>query len=328
MRQRLIKLGWAGALAMAAAGALGAGPSDVPAAGPQAGGVQGPVTGLRIQGRLIVQGNASVSPAAPIGQAPQTAVDLPSQRVVIPKAIEDLVSQLHSPVYATRDAATFALMRLDPSNEDAVRAAAEKETDCEAFTRLVEAAVHLHLRARTPLTGQQGVLGITLNIEPVRIGPRAEQTASVAVMGIEPGFPAEEVLKPGDRIVAVGGQTFPLDLDVVAFRERLNLTPPGSAVHFTIVRDGKLMKADVVLAGLSNDTVLANLVDERRNNAEMYVNNILASAAIERSSPALVLPDGTAVENRYEIRGEGIIFEPQPGPILIGPKEMIAPNSP
>jgi hypothetical protein len=328
MGQRLINLGCAGALAMAAAGALAAGPGG---AQPGGGGAPGTTITLQIQGRLIVVQGATVgSPAAPVQAPAPEHAEMQGPRK-IPKPIRELIEQLHSPVFATREAATFALMRLDPADEDIVRAAAEAETDSEAFARLVEVAVHLHLRARTPLTGQQAALGITLNIEPVRIGPRAEPTASVAVMSIEPGFPAEEVLKPGDRIVAVDGQTFPLDLDVVAFRDRINLTRPGSAVHFTIVRDGKVMKADVVLAGLSNDTSLANLVDERRNTAEAYVGNIVASAAIERRSRALVLPDGTEGEGRVEIRGENIIFQPQgvaPGPILIGPQEMIVPNTP
>jgi hypothetical protein len=226
------------------------------------------------------------------------------------------VHDLHSPIYKTREAATTALLRLPAARADEVNAALEKERDDEAFTRLLAVAVHLDVRKRMPKAGDLAMLGITLGLETVHLAGHAELSGAVAVNEVQPGFPAEEYLKPGDRLVALNGEAFPADMDVTSFRERISGSPPGSVLRFTLVRSGRLMNAAVPLAAVPGNVPLTTFVDARRTEAQQFVDDHRRIA-----SAPLVLPDPPAADG-FEIR---ILPAGAARPEdLIGPPDQIA----
>jgi hypothetical protein len=227
------------------------------------------------------------------------------------------VHDLHSPIYKTREAATLALLRLPPARADEVNAALEKERDDEAFSRLLAVAVHMEVRKRMPKDGELAMLGITLGLETVRLAGHAEVSGAVVVNEVQPGFPAEEYLKAGDRLVALNGEAFPADMDVTSFRERISGSPPGSVLRFTLVRSGRLMNAAVPLAAVPANMPLSTFVDARRTEAEQFVDDHRRRIA----SAPLVLPDLPAADG-FEIRilPAGAARQED----LIGPPDQIA----
>jgi hypothetical protein len=208
------------------------------------------------------------------------------------------VRDLHSPTFKTRDLATTSLMRLPPQRLEEVVAALQKESDDEASARLLRVAVHLFLRAQTPLQGEVGMLGIALAIETVHLPGRVDVSGAVAVTEVQPGFPAEEYLKTGDRLVAINGEAFPEDQEVASFRDRVNTTPPGSLVRFSVVRDGRLMNISVPLAGLPLNMPLVNFVDNRRMASQVF----LQEHPVHTGVAPLVLPDPEPIGNDIHIQ--------------------------
>lgn len=225
------------------------------------------------------------------------------------------VRDLHSPTFKTRDDATTSLMRLSTTRLGEVVNALQKETDDEASARLLRAAVHLYLRAQTPLEGEVGMLGIALAIESVRLPGHADYSGAVAVTEVQPGFPAEEYLRPGDRLVALNGEAFPEDLEVGAFRDRVNTTPPGSLLRFSVVRNGRMLNISVPLAGLPLNVPLVNFVDNRRAAAQSFIQNHGPRTAVA----PLVLPDPVPADVQFQV----IPADHFPGGDWVAPPDII-----
>ncbi len=229
----------------------------------------------------------AAGPGAPAAPPRNAAANLEAPGSDVASWVRDL----RSPVFKTRDSATAALLRLPPARLGEIEQALARETDDEAAARLQQVAVHLYLRGSTPMVGDVGMLGIALAIEPVQLPGRTDQTSAVAVTELQPGFPAEEFLKAGDRLVALNNQAFPADLEVTTFREIINASPPGSLLHLTVVRNGRLLKVGVPLAGIPSNLPLVNFVDSRREALQQYVAHHPSAVAQSRAEEPLVLPD-------------------------------------
>ena len=82
-----------------------------------------------------------------------------------------------------------------------------------------------------------------------------EQRSGVLVAQVSEGSPAEQAgLQQGDIIIAYRGK--PVN-DVGSFRNRVSLTPPGSEVELTILRNGGKKRLRVSIGKLSKDKLLA-----------------------------------------------------------------------
>jgi len=233
---------------------------------------------IQINGNLQFQGNIRVQGGVLILNGP-AAPDLPFSPDQLPIVnegfandkdvagpITPLVDALHSSNYAAREDATEALLRLPPARLDQVVEALSKTTDPESIERLTQAAAHLYLKPRTLLktkTSLFGVwfvqpslalLGMKFRMDPVRLNPKDEDpTMTVMVTEIQPGFPATQTLRNGDRIIAIGGVGFPGNLapeDSAYFRTRVAALWPGAVVPMTILRGGKVQEIGVQVAGL------------------------------------------------------------------------------
>jgi hypothetical protein len=245
------------------------------------------------QGRILIQ---PVSPATPdLADTPPPELPARDRRFASDAQyagpLDPLVAALRAPQFEARQAATTSLLRLSPDRLPEVRSALAAEADVEASARLMQVAIHLFLKARTPLEGRASLLGIKLNLEPVRIDARKpdDLRMSVAVAELQPGYPAAQELRVGDRLIAIDGTRFPIDLDIDQFRAMVTNRPPGQVLPFTIIRNGKQIEVPVQLAGLSAAGALS--IDRAIEERNLALARFMAGLEIGAKSQPLVVTD-------------------------------------
>ncbi len=223
---------------------------------------------IAVQGgavRILVgnDGQLIVVPVMPADVTPEN-MDLPlvsagfANDADVKGGIGPLVEKLEAASYRDREEASEALLRLPPGRLPEVVEALKKEKDEEAIARLTDVAAHLFLKPRTNLKARESVLGVWgnrhdpallgLKFEPqkTKIKPTDEaETMTVMVMEIQPGFPAMQTLRAGDRIVAIDGKGFPGDMTSEGFRDRIGGLWPGAATPLLVLRDGKVVELKV-----------------------------------------------------------------------------------
>lgn len=233
--------------------------------------------------RVFVGGNGQL---IIVPQEQQLRVDLPivsagfanDQDVTGP--IAPLVKALEAASYQERKIASESLLRLPPARLNEVVETLQKEKDEEVVARLTEVAAHLYLKPRTYLKARTSVLGVWNNHrdpsllgiryqpDKVKIGSDEKETMTVMVTELQPGFPAMQTFRAGDRIVAINGEGFPLDMPDGAFRERIAGLWPGNLTPMVVLRDGKLLELGVQTTCVPvSDSVPAELLIEQRNTS-------------------------------------------------------------
>ena len=172
----------------------------------------------------LVMPAQNVRPLPPIPDAvTREPVDLPivsngfASDKQVTGSLAPLIEALCSSVYQERDQATQALLRLPPDRLSDIVAALERESDSEAVARLMQVAAHLYLKPRTAMQRPSllglwfkeemvSMLGLRFKLDPVRIDPHDEDLSmTIAVTELQPGFPAYQILRLGDRIVGING---------------------------------------------------------------------------------------------------------------------------
>jgi hypothetical protein len=206
--------------------------------------------------------------------------------------LDEFVAALRSPSFEARDEATTALLRLSPDRLGEIQSLLARESDAEAAARLTQVAIHLFLKARTPLEGQASLLGIKFNDELVRTNTKdGDLSMSIAVMELQPGYPAAQELRVGDRLLGIDGKRFPVDMPRETFPSLVRAHYPGEVVTFTILRQGKEMDVKVQLAGLPVAGVLnlEQAIEQRNAAANAFVTGLKTG----RKDTPLVIEDKT-----------------------------------
>jgi hypothetical protein len=253
-----------------------------------------PAAGVRLPGLLILPNGAGPMSGGNAG----ADVELPivnggfSNDRDVQGSISPLVDALRAESFAQRVNAQEALLRLPPARLNDVVAALSRETDAEAVERLTQIAAHLFLKPRTMLQTKASLLGLwhaepslsmlgmKFKMDLLKLQPAdPDPVMTVMVTEMQPGFPIMQTLRNGDRIVAIGGEGFPADVpleDSTYFRERVANLWPGGVVAMTILRDGKLLKVDVQVAGLPVDgpTSPADLVSQRDAALQAFLQTL------------------------------------------------------
>jgi len=196
-----------------------------------------------------------------------------------PRSLDEAVAWLGSDQWSVRDAAQHWLLRQPAVVRSDIEQRIDETSDPEVTARLEDVALHLYLKSLTPLHGKASMLGISLGLEPVRLGARGEDVRmGVAVLGLQPGFPAAEVLQVGDRVVGMEGQAFDLEMSIENFRARINSLSPGETVELIVVRGKEELKMPVMLAGVpeGGSAAMSNYMAIRQRQAEDYTLQILA----------------------------------------------------
>jgi predicted metalloprotease with PDZ domain len=184
----------------------------------------------------------------------------------------------------------------------AVESALRQAQDPETVARLKRVGLHLHLKAETGFQGPLALLGIAFSLEPVQIGVHGEPMMSAEVVYTEPGFPAAEALRSGDRLVGMGGKAFGITMSEDNFRARISGSEAGSVVKFMVIRNGRLMQLAVRLAAVPAGVMdLQSYVDSRHASAAAYASAEERSVRPGVEEP-LVLPDGSVGGERQQYR--------------------------
>jgi hypothetical protein len=248
-----------------------------------AGGAAPPAAGVRAPGLLIIPNAAN-----PMSDdRADTNVDLPivnhgfSNDQDVQGSISPLVDALRAESFAQRVNAQETLLRLPPARLKDIVAAMGREKDAEAVERLTQVAAHLYLKPRTTLQTKASLLGLwhaepslsmlgmKFKMDLLKLQPTdPEPVMTVMVTEMQPGFPIMQTLRNGDRIVALGGAGFPVDLPLE--------DSTGGMVAMTILRDGKLLKVHVQVTGLPVDgpTSPADLVSQRDAALQAFLQTL------------------------------------------------------
>src|SRR5579864_607697 len=89
------------------------------------------------------------------------------------KSVGQLVADVGSPDYATREAATRALLKLSPDYRSEIEAMLERTSNEEAIARLEKVAVHLYMKPQISLVGPVGLMGVRMSTEIVQLDPKS-----------------------------------------------------------------------------------------------------------------------------------------------------------
>ncbi len=212
-----------------------------------------------------------------------------------------LVDQLRSAAYSQREQASQRLLRLPPDRLPELVLALERESDAEAIARLMQVASHLFLKERTFLQRPSflgvwfkdnivSLMGVRFEPESIRLSPDDLTLArTVVVTDVVIGLPAYQVLHPGDRIVAVNGKRFELEMTKYDFQAEMRAFWPGAIFHLTILREGKPMELTMQMAGVPADAAgdVDQAVSDRAAALEKFVKNLKTG---DSSPPLLMKP--------------------------------------
>ncbi len=164
--------------------------------------------------------------------------------------LEDLASD----DYAVRQAASVRLLTdltLTPQGVAQMYASA---SSAEQRQRLLDVAQHLVVKQivrALPVGDGSGAMGLTQRGLVAQQTPGLDQ-AAVLVMDRFRGFPAYEVLRRGDLILAVNGQPFAADLSAAdatrVFGQAVRQTGAGNPVTLTVHRQGQRIEVTTELA--------------------------------------------------------------------------------
>ena len=165
----------------------------------------------------------------------------------------DLLADLDSPSYETRQRATEALLRDDTMTLDRVAELYAQAESPEQRHRLLAVARHYFLIAlQDELFPPPGSGAIGMSHETIRVGEVAGlETPAVHVLRTLPGFPAFAWLRVDDLIVAYEGRPLPDDLATSGFTPLIEGRERGEMVELTILRDGERQTLRFELAGAS-----------------------------------------------------------------------------
>ncbi|MEM6393255.1 MAG: PDZ domain-containing protein [Planctomycetota bacterium] len=153
--------------------------------------------------------------------------------------------------YAVRRNAELDL-RSDPTlTLDRLRPMLAEARTLEQQQRLMRVAEHVFLRSQAAATraGQAGPgsIGIEHKIPPTDALPGV-RGSGVLVLSTLPGFPGHEALVPGDILLGINGQRWPLHLTNDVFGRAMRRIPAGGTARFTVLRDGQETPVSLTLA--------------------------------------------------------------------------------
>jgi len=227
------------------------------------------------------------------------------------KSLADLVGELRSPQYGVREAATQELMRLPAERRSDIEIALAHATDEETVVRLEQVAVHLFMKAQTSSEGKIGLMGVRLSTEPVQVDPKnTTYQMSVIVWKTQPGFSAAEELEPADRLIALNGVPFPLNMSTDEFRGMINAAGGGAVLPFTVIRNGKVIEVKVRLGGLRPEDMnaLEQIVQLRDQAAEGYRESL--KRGVEGETLVVHVEAPANLDDRVNLDAPGTVENP------------------
>lgn len=153
--------------------------------------------------------------------------------------------------YAVRREAELDLRSDADLTLDRLRPMLAEARTLEQQQRLLRVAEHVFLRSQASATraGQAGPgsIGIEHKIPPTDTLPGV-RGSGVLVLSTLPGFPGHEALVPGDILLGIDGQRWPMHLTNDVFGRAMRRVPAGGTVRFSVLRDGREVPVTLTLA--------------------------------------------------------------------------------
>jgi hypothetical protein len=222
-------------------------------------------------------------------------------------SLKGLIAGVKSTRFEERENSQDRLMHLPASQLSELAQALMSETDPEGILRLTTVVSHLYLKARTPVGPQSGgepavsLLGI--RFRPVIFRPDAKKPEDVRmcieVDQLQPGYPAAQELKEGDRIMEVDGKPFPLSTQDEEFKNIVRSHRPGSTMRCVVMRQGERVAVDVQLAALPAGT--GDNITQAITQRDEALRNYLKSLHVFEKEPLMVRAD-TEAANGEQLR--------------------------
>lgn len=185
------------------------------------------------------------------GGASAAALDAPATAPA--EQMASLVRQLAADDPADRERAYRQLLHLSPRDLPALRelvrsGAARLPAQREALRDVVR---HVFLVGEAPPAGNPGLsfLGVTAPAFHVEVNP---STVGMTFTERLPGFPAYAALQDGDIVVGVAEAPSVAINNELVLRTLREQFPPGSRIHFRVVRDGVVVDVPITLAPTPN----------------------------------------------------------------------------
>ena len=192
-----------------------------------------------------------------------------------PRNLRAALEEVGSLRFAERDSASSYLLHQRASALPEVEACLAREADPEVITRLTFVAVHLYMKSLTSFSGRMAMLGIAFSVDAIRSGPDSDDyQMAIAVSELQPGFPAAELLKVGDRIIGINGESFGSDYTVEDFRSKVAKQTPGTALRFTVLRGNEQQQIAVPLVAITDADDSGTFIANRNVAIENYLSQL------------------------------------------------------
>lgn len=204
----------------------------------------------------------------------------PPAKVPGPKTVADALQQVSSSDYAAREAATEFLLRQPAHVVSDVQEQLKKEAQPETIARLTRVALHLYLKKSTPLAGGRAcALGIALDLGTAKVG--ADERAAIVVLQTQPGFPSAELLRVGDRIIAIDDRELPFGYRLENFVAQINSQPAGTTVTFQVLRGRRKLEIKVPLVSIEEpgQAELYAFIRKREEKSLEFIRQLETAAA-------------------------------------------------
>ncbi|MEM0913684.1 MAG: PDZ domain-containing protein [Planctomycetota bacterium] len=198
--------------------------------------------GWQTIGAALLLAVAWATPAMAQDEAPETgeAADAPVVAVeeeVVVDADRAVLDALDAPDYATREAATRALLTDPWRGLASLRRLWDRATTMEARHRLLSVIRHQFLveQAEMMFPGVgRGAIGVSHRT----LGDTPGPPAGAQVVATLPGFPGHAHLRVGDVITAIEGRPLQAGEDVEVLSERVQQLEQGAVVSLSVWRGG------------------------------------------------------------------------------------------
>jgi hypothetical protein len=240
--------------------------------------------------------------------APVFAADVP---------VAQLVDKLDDDSPEVRQQAMSDLMLREDLTDKQLGEALRAATGPEQRHRLTLVAMHRFFSRMNP-TGAAvdegtGSIGIDIDVRNI-VRPDqhpAIQRPAMLISRTRPGFPGFAILRPGDLVVGVNGESFADDLDQTDFINAIQKYQVGETMRLDVLRDGQRLEVPIKLDSLRRlQEVHARLADVPDPTMyapwRIHLANLLDS---DEPDPVVKLVD-PAPEKRRET--DGVEFMPDP----------------
>lgn len=187
---------------------------------------------------ILVWGVGGLSSARTWAQADAPPASTSPVVTVTPEEYEHLVQELGAPRLASRDAATERLCRLEASHLPQLARSYREAGEFEVKRRLRYVVEHIFHRDQ--LAGQDGFLGVEIEMTALRVGydpATRKHELGIGVKRAMDGFAAHRAgMENGDIIIGFNGRPIPDDRSSASFVKLVSSHAPGDRVDLTVLR--------------------------------------------------------------------------------------------